>query len=170
MLQIVFIIIQLGFVIYLVYFCVAFLSGAPFVPSTNPVAEKMVELAHIKKGQTIYDLGSGDGRILKLAADRGAHAIGLEINPWLVLITNLRYGFGKYRKIISTHWRNFWRQDYSHADIVFVYLLPWHMNRLADKLKKEMKPGTLVITNSFIIPGWKQIRQDASLHVYVYKV
>jgi len=169
MLQIVFIIIQLGFVVYLAYFCFAFLSGAPFVPSTSPVAEKMVELARLKKGQTIYDLGSGDGRILKLAATHGARAIGLEINPWLVLYTTLRYGFGRYPGTVRTHWRNFWRQNYRDADVIFVYLLPWHMNKLADKLKQELKPGAIVVTNSFIIPGWKQIRQDAAQHVYVYK-
>jgi hypothetical protein len=168
MLEIVFILLQLGFVIYLAYFCIAFLSGAPFVPSTNPVASSMVKLAHIKKGQVIYDLGSGDGRILKLAATQGARAIGLEINPWLVLYTTIRYSMHRYPGSIRTLWRNFWKQDYADADVVFVYLLPWHMNKLAHKLKQELKPGAIVVTNSFIIPGWKLVREDSTNHVYVY--
>jgi cyclopropane fatty-acyl-phospholipid synthase-like methyltransferase len=169
MLPVIFLIIQLLFAVYISYLCLAFLFGAPFVPSTNPVASKMVELARLKKGQTVYDLGSGDGRILKLAAQKGVRAIGLEINPWLVLYTNLRYAFGKHPGTAKAIWRNFWNQSYADADVIFVYLLPWYMDKLAKKLKKELKPGALVVTNSFIIPGWKQVRQDTALHVFVYK-
>lgn len=169
MLSIIFLVLQLALAVYISYLCIAFIVGAPFVPSASPVAAKMVELARIKNRARVYDLGSGDGRILLLAAQRGAHATGLEINPWLVLYTNLRFGFKKHPGTVWARWRNFWRADYRDADIVFVYLLPWHMNKLADKLKRELKPGALVVTNSFIMPGWKQVRQDASLHVYVYK-
>jgi cyclopropane fatty-acyl-phospholipid synthase-like methyltransferase len=168
MLSIIFLVLQLALAVYISYLCIAFIVGAPFVPSTNPVAAKMVELARIKKGAKVYDLGSGDGRILRLAAQHGACATGLEINPWLVLYTNLRFGFTKHPGTVWARWRNFWRADYRDADIVFVYLLPWHMNKLADKLKRELKPGALVVTNSFIMPGWKQVRQDAALHVYAY--
>lgn len=177
MLEIVFLLIQLGFVIYLLYFCIAFLSGAPYVPSTNPVARKMVELAKLKQGQRVYDIGSGDGKILLLAAENGVHAVGIEINPLLALYTSARFAFRTFpgstpikSGSIRTIWRNFWSHSFADADVVFVYLLPWHMTKLASKLKRELKPGAIVVTNSFIIPGWKLVRQDATLHVYVYKV
>ncbi|MCX6794068.1 MAG: hypothetical protein NTY06_03105, partial [Candidatus Gottesmanbacteria bacterium] len=93
---------------------------------------------------------------------KGAHAIGYEINPILVLFSKLRG--------TKTHWKNFWHADIHDADVIFVYLLPWKMKRLADKLKGELKPGTTIVSNSFIFPNWKIVRQDTVNHVYVFRV
>lgn len=162
MVEIFFLLIQLALAIYITYLCLAFVTGAPFVPSTRPVAEKMVELARIHKGQVVYDLGSGDGRILKLATAAGAKAIGFEINPFLALYANLRDA--------RTRWKNFWSQDLSHADVIFVYLLPWKMARLGEKITRECKPGTLIVSNSFIFPNLKILRQDTFHHIYVFRI
>lgn len=174
---ILFLIIQLGFVIFFFFLILAFVTGAPFVPSTKPTAETMIRLAHIKPSMTIYDLGSGDGRLLFLAAREGATAIGLEINPFLVLFTWFKKMLSKRPKTginpadrITVHWKNFWNANLSDADIVFVYLLPWRMEKLAAKLKKELKPGSLIVSNSFIFPNWKIIRQDKAHHVYVFRI
>lgn len=170
MVELLFILIQLGFAVYILYLCIAFVTGAPFVPSTDPVAKRMVELARITPGQTAYDLGSGDGRLIRLAAKAGAHAIGLEINPFLVVYSNLKGLRFRGNRTAKSLWKNFWSFRLTEADVVFVYLLPWRMDRLATKLKRELKPGSIVVTNSFIFPGWKILRQDAKLHVYVYKI
>ena len=151
----------------LIFFLVlAFLTGAPYVPSTNPVARSMIQLAHIKKGMTVYDLGSGDGKLLLLAASRGARAVGIEINPFLVLLSKLR----SIGKNISVRWGSFWNAKLDKADIVFVYLLPWRMEKLANLLKRRCKPGTLIVSNSFVFPNWKILRQDTSNHVYVFRI
>lgn len=161
-LEIVFLIIQIAFAVYISYLCLAFVTGAPFVPSTSPVAEKMVELAQLRRGQVVYDLGSGDGRILKLAAAKGAKATGFEINPFLVLYSKIRGAFAV--------WKNFWKQDLRDANVIFVYLLPWRMAQLGKKITRECKPGTLIVSNSFIFPDWKIVRQDKPLHIYVFRV
>ena len=157
-----FFILQIGFVIFFLYMCIASVTGAPFVPSKRTAAEAMIKLANIKKGDTVYDLGSGNGKLLLLASQKGARAIGYEINPMLVLFSNLRGA--------HTRWKNFWGADIHDADIIFIYLIPWKMERLAEKLKKELKPGTIIVSNSFIFPHWKIVRQDLANHVYVFRV
>lgn len=157
-----FLILQVGFVIFFFYMCIASLTGAPFVPTKNASADAMIRLAEIRSGDVVYDLGSGDGKLLVLAARKGARATGYEINPMLVLFSKLRG--------TNTHWKNFWGADIHDADVIFIYLLPWKMERLAEKLKKECKKGTTIVSNSFIFPGWKIYRQDSANHVYVFRI
>jgi SAM-dependent methyltransferase len=142
--------------------CIASLTGAPFVPTKNAPADAMIRLAEIHTGDVVYDLGSGNGKLLLLAAKKGAKAIGYEINPILVLLSNLRGG--------RTRWKNFWGADIRDADVIFIYLLPWKMDRLAEKIRRECKKGTVIVSNSFIFPGWKILRQDTANHVYVFRV
>lgn len=170
MLELIFLVIQVAFAIFFFYLCLAFMTGAPFVPSTPKTAEKMIELAQLKPGKRVYDLGSGEGRLLFLAARKGALATGFEINPFLVILTKLKVLVSRHRRQISVHWRNFWHADLSRADVVFIYLLPWKMTRLKQFLLAQLKPGTLVVSNSFIFPDWKVLRQDPQNHVYVFRV
>jgi SAM-dependent methyltransferase len=169
-LQLFFIGMQLLFAVLFFYLSLAFLTGAPFVPSTKVVAKTMIAISNIKKGMTIYDLGSGDGRLLFLAAAKGAKAIGLEINPYLVLYSNIVTLCSPYRKIVRTYWKNFWRADFSHADVVFIYLLPWKMEKLEQKLLREMKPGSKIVSNSFIFPHIPCTKKDTINHVYLFTV
>jgi len=122
----------------------------------------MINLAHIKKGDTVYDLGSGNGKLLLLASKKGAETVGFEINPLLVLFSNLRGA--------PTRWKNFWHADIHDADVIFIYLIPWKMKRLVAKIKKECKQGTIIVSNSFIFPNWKILRQDVAHHVYVFRI
>ncbi len=168
MLTFIFFIIQLGFAAFIFFLIIAFVTGAPFVPSTKPTAKVMIALSHLKPGMKVYDLGSGDGRLLFLAAERGVTAIGLEINPLLVVFTWFKKMFSGHRNHIFVRWQNFWSANLSDADAVFIYLLPWKMETLAKKLKKELKPGSLIVSNSFIFPKWKILRQDKQNHVYVF--
>lgn len=179
MISILFLLIQLGFAILIFFLALAFLTGAPFVPSTKATSKAMIDLAQIKPGMKVYDLGSGDGRLLILAAKKGAKAVGLEINPFLVLLTQLKIFWfslkggglkGVTHGTNEVRWQSFWNANLSEADVIFVYLLPWKMEALARKLQKELKPGSLVISNSFIFPKWKILRQDTLNHVYVFRV
>lgn len=170
MLPYIFLILQLCFAVFFFYLCLAFLTGAPFVPSTNPVSLSMIRLARIKKGMTVYDLGSGNGKLLLLAARHGATAKGLEINPFLVLTSNIRTFFSPYRNQVYTYWKNFWHTDLADADVVFIYLLPWKMEVLEQKLMKGCKKGTLVISNSFIFPHLSCIAKDEKQHVYAFRI
>jgi len=170
MLPYLFLILQLCFAVFFFFLCLAFVTGAPFVPSTNPVSISMVQLARLKKGMTVYDLGSGNGKLLFLAAARGAVAKGLEINPFLVLASNIRSFFSPYRKQVHTYWKNFWTAELGDADVVFIYLLPWRMEKLERALIKKCKKGTIIVSNSFIFPHLKKIRSDDKLHVFAFRV
>lgn len=161
--------VHLSFAILLFFLILAFVTGAPYVPTTTAAADAMIRLANIKKGNTVVDLGSGDGKLLLLAARAGAsQAIGYEINPYLVLLSRVRAL--AYRTVIRVSWRNFWRADLSNAGVVFVYLLPWRMETLGKKLRRELAPGALVVSNSFVFPNWRVVRQDEKQHIYVFRV
>lgn len=163
-------IFQLLFGAFIIFLCIAFVTGGPFVPSTPKSVEAMIALAHLKPGMTIYDVGSGDGRVLFAAAQKGARAVGIEINPYLVLYTRLKVFFSPYRGKIHVIWGDLWRTDVSKANLVFVYLIPWRMGEFATKLTRELTPGSTVVSNSFIFPGWKSLRSDPRHHIYAFHV
>lgn len=167
---ILFLILQLLIAGFFLFLCLSFVTGGPFVPSSKRAVEAMIRLAELSPGQTVIDVGSGDGRVLFAAATSGANAIGLEINPYLVWYTRLRALLGQYRGRITVLWKNLWKADMSQADVVFVYLIPWRMEDLAEKLEDELKPGALVVSNSFIFPGWKIVREDRGNHIYVFRI
>lgn len=166
----IFLILQLLLAGFFLFLCLAFVTGGPFVPSNNDSVTAMIKLAKLRPRQTVIDVGSGDGRVLFEAVKKGATAIGIEINPYLVLYTRIRTFFGPYRGLVTVLWKNLWSANLSQADVVFIYLIPWKMDVLAEKLKKDLKPGTLVISNSFIFPRWKIIRKDTEHHVYAFKI
>lgn len=169
-LVIIFYILQICFAVFFFYLSIAFVTGAPFVPSTNPVSLSMIRLANIKKGKKIYDLGSGNGKLLFLAAQKGAIAKGLEINPLLVVFSNIRSFFSPYRNLVHTSWSNFWSADLHDADIIFVYLLPWRMEKLEKKLVSDCRKGTVIVSNSFIFPHLTRIAHDPENHVYAFRI
>jgi len=169
-LSILFLIAQLGFVVYLLYYIITFISGAPFVPSTKRATEAMIAMANIKKGMKIYDLGSGDGRVLFLAAKEGAIGIGYELNPILVLYTMIRSFFSPHRNQITIRWKSLWNANLKDADVVFVYLLPISLDKLQKKLLTELKPGTRIVSNSFIFKNWPIEKQDKVNHIFVFSI
>jgi len=170
MLSYLFLLFHLLFALLVLFLVLAFVTGAPYVPSTDPVSHAMIRFARLKKGKKIYDLGSGDGKLLFLAANEGADATGFEINPFLVLLTFFKSLRSPYKKHIHCQWKNFWTAPFSDADVVFVYLLPWRMETLEKKLMKECKKETRIISNSFIFPHLKKIQADEKNHVYVFRI
>lgn len=160
--------VHLIFALLIFFFTLAFMTGAPFVPSTKTTAAKMIQFAHIRPGMKVYDLGAGDGRLLFLSAQKGASAVGLEINPFLVLLVTLKIWLLKKQNSISIRWQNFWRTNLADADVIFVYLLPWKMKELQKKLTNELKPGTRIVSNSFVFPGLRLKDSDVRNHVYLF--
>jgi len=165
-----FLFIQVAFALFFFFLVLAFYAGAPFVPSNIKASKRMIELSHISKGTRVLDLGSGDGKLLFLAAERGAIATGFEINPFLVLLTNIKALFSPYRTRVHAIWKNFWFTDLSKADVILLYLIPWKMEKLEQKFLKETKPGTKIISNSFIFPHIPCTNKDEVNHVYLFTV
>ena len=170
LLTILFFTLNLSFALFILFLTLAFVTGAPFVRSDKKAVDAMIRLARIKPGIKVYDLGSGDATLLFRAAALGATAIGLEINPYLVLWSRLKILLCPYRTKITVRWQNFWSAGLGDADVVFIYLLPWRMETLEDLLTKRCQKGPRIVSNSFIFPGLKKSQQDKEAHVYSFTV
>lgn len=133
--------------------------GAPYVPTKQAVAAEMIALLDLKKGALLYDLGSGDGRLLLMAAKKGINGVGVEIIPHIALWSWLRVWVSGLRSHIKIIWGNYWWISLKSADAVVVYGIPGFMPRFAQKFKKELKPGTRIVSNSFTLPGLRVITQ-----------
>jgi SAM-dependent methyltransferase len=143
------------------------LYGAPYLPTQRKQAAAALDLMGLKKGQTLYEFGCGDGRVLKLAAARGLHGVGYELNPLLVLIARLHTW--KYRKTVRIIWGSFWRADISGADGIFVFLLDKFMPRLDRKIKSEAGKALPLASYTFKIPGKKEAEYRDGVYLYRYK-
>lgn len=148
-----------------IMFCAVVLFGAPYVPTHKKTIEDALELLALKKGQTFYDLGCGDGRTLMAAAERGIKAVGYELNPLLVLAA--RWRTRRYDRQVKVCWGSFWRADLSDADGVFIFLADLHMKRLDKFLSRQKRPLKLA-SNAFKIPGKKPVKTRGSIYLYRY--
>ena len=150
----------------LVYsFGVGVLFGAPYLPTMRVQSKTALKLLDLKPGQTLYDLGCGDGRLLKLAAKQGINGVGYEMSPLLVLIAKIN-SF-KYRKQIKIIMANYWQADLSKADAVYVFLLDKYMSKFDKKIKSLNKP-IKVASYTFKIPGKKPVASKAGVRLYYY--
>ena len=153
---------------------------APYYPTAMPVVTTMLDAAETQPGETLIDLGSGDGRILLIAArDYGLNAVGYEIDDALVKSSRRRIAEMKLTGKAEVRQQDLFEADLSEADVVTVYLLPRAMKRLEPILEASLKKGARVISHDFTFPTWKpdevipleQVDEiDGLTHsVYVYK-
>ena len=150
---------------------------APFVPTPELVVVKMLAAAELKSGETLYDLGCGDGRILFVAAQKfGANAVGVELSSKLVKDATdriLQLGLQRQVKVIEG---NLMDVNLQSADVVTLYLMRLSNERLKPNLRKQLKPGARVVSHDYPIPGWKPQRVESisvlqRLHtIYVYRM
>jgi tRNA G37 N-methylase Trm5 len=147
-------------------------KGAPYVPTPMLAVESALDLAQIKKGEVVIDLGAGDGRVVVSAAKREAIAIGYELSPfmWVVAKINLLF-HGLNGKILLADGFN---ADFSKADVVFLFLMPKSVKKLSEKLRAEIHPGARIITYAFGFSDWKSDKEIkpkncAKVQLYVKK-
>lgn len=140
--------------------------GAPYLPILKRDSKRLLELTQLKPGQTLIDLGSGDGRLLHAAAAQGIKCIGYEINPYLVLISRLVCW--RYRHLVSIHTADFWRVTLPPADVIYVFGLDRYMARFGQKFEKEITRPTKVVCYIFEIPGRPTVASTSNTHVYEY--
>ena len=128
-------------------------TSDPYVPVPNDIIPKMLELASLKAGETLFDLGSGDGRILIVAArDFHAKARGFEVRPILA-----REASKKMRELkidAKVLRKNFRKVDLRQADVIALYLSGYTLKTLLPKFRRELKSGTRIVTFDFPIDGW----------------
>ncbi|OGL34421.1 hypothetical protein A3F65_00240 [Candidatus Saccharibacteria bacterium RIFCSPHIGHO2_12_FULL_47_16b] len=142
--------------------------GAVYIPTIKDQRQKALDLLNLKPGQSLVDLGSGDGTMLVLAAKSGLTAIGYELNPFLFIISWFRTR--RFGRQIKVRFGNFWKANLSEADGVYVFLITHHMKRLdrflsSQKHKKPLK----IVSNSFTIPGRRYAKKSGPMLLYIYK-
>ena len=161
--------ITLASMIGLILLSITYFVGAPWTPTRKEIVRKMLKMAGANRKTKVYDLGSGDGRIIILAAKEfGANGVGIEINPLLVLWSGLSTMFYGVKEKTKFVFNNFFHVNLSDADIVTLFLLEPTNIRLKDKLEDELKPGTRVVSYKFTFPGWKLKKKDAKDKIYLY--
>jgi|SRR6185437_5245891 ubiquinone/menaquinone biosynthesis C-methylase UbiE len=128
---------------------------APYIPSPQAIVERMLEVGKVKPGETVYDLGAGDGRVIITAAQMfGAKAVGIEIQPDLCYKTEQKIkALGLADRVRMVHGSAL-RTDLRDADVVTMYFTTLSNEKLKPELEK-MRPGSRVVSNQFPIKGWK---------------
>lgn len=158
--------IYLFFVILVGLFAFVLLFGAPYLPTRRAQSSAALDLLNMKPGEVLYELGCGDGRVLKLAAQQGIKGVGYELNPLIVLVAKINTW--KYRKSIKIIWGNFWKADLSKADTIFVFLLDRFMPKLDKKITAEVAKPTKVASFAFKIPGKEIVKNKDGIYLYQY--
>ncbi len=157
----------IGSVIFSLFAFVIF-RGAPYLPTLKKQIEDALELLDLKEGQTLLELGSGDGRFLAAAARRGIYSVGYELNPLLVIWTKIRYW--KYRKFVSVRWGDFWQVKWPESDGMYVFLLQKFMNKLDKKIIQYSKGKNYkLVSFGFTIENKKPFKTKKGLSLYIYK-
>jgi hypothetical protein len=147
-----------------IFFGAGAILGAPFLPVRRAEAESAIKLAGIKPGQTIIDLGSGDGAFLVVAARMGIKAIGYEINPYLAFWSRIRTW--RYRKLVRIHVGNYWNAKLPPADAIYVFIMKHYIPKLERKLLGELPASTKIISYIFDLPGMELVQKNHNTYIY----
>jgi protein-L-isoaspartate O-methyltransferase len=134
---------------------------APYYPTPHSVVERMLALGGLKPNERMFDLGSGDGRIVIMAAEKfKADATGVEFDDklWQESMDTIR------KKKLTSRARiikgDLYKQDYSSANMLTVYLLPSSNEKIRPVLEKQLKPGTRIVSHDFEFAGWKPVKTE----------
>jgi len=159
-------IIALIFLIILIWLFYTRFFGAEYQPVSNKVAEKMIELAALKKKDNVCDLGCGNGKLLLKAAPFCNRAVGVEIDPLRAWIARFKTGKIKNIKILKGNMFNY---DLRDINVVFIFLKQKTNDKLLAKFKRELKKGSRIVSYCWTLgmPVWKQ---DQKSRVFAYKI
>ncbi|MCE7698603.1 MAG: SAM-dependent methyltransferase [Methanobacterium paludis] len=165
----IFLIIFIVLVLSAIWVLWTFIVGAGWQPASKEVVKKMLDIADVNSEDVVYDLGSGDGRIVRTAAKMyHARAVGIEIDPLRVLWSMMAVSVFSLRKHVKIVWGNFFHQNLSPATVVTLFLWRGTNQRLKQKLLKEVKPGTRIVSYYWTLGGWKPVKVDEKSQIYLY--
>lgn len=133
----------------------------PYVPTPQTVVDRMLTIANVNKNDVLYDLGSGDGRIVITAAQKyGTRGVGIDINPERIKEANNNARQAGVTDDVEFRQQDLFQTDLSEATVVTLYLLPEVNLRLRPKLLKELKPGTRIVSHAFDMGDWQPERVE----------
>jgi len=135
-----------------------------YVPTPDEVVNRMVELAEVTPKDRVVDLGCGDGRMVVAAAKRGAHGLGVDINPERIKEANANAKEGGVTDLVEFRIGNLFEQDISDRDVILMYLLTDINIRLRPKILETMKPGSRVVSHAFGMGDWKPDVRESVAH------
>jgi precorrin-6B methylase 2 len=162
------IIIVVG-VFVVVFVLGTFAVGAGWEPTSRRKVKKMLEMSGVGPSDVVYDLGSGDGRVVVEAARTfHARAVGIEADPLRVLISRLAVAVLHLQGRVQVIWGNFYHADLREATVVTVFLSQRTNQKLKSKLMAELRPGTRVVSYVWTFDGWTPTLQDARNELSMY--
>lgn len=147
-------------------FAMVIFFGAPYVPTLKQQQKEALDLLDLKTGQSLLELGSGDGRFLRATAKRGIKAIGYELNPILYLISLI--ATYQYRHLIKVHLANYWMAGWPKTDGMYVFLTQNHMAKLNKKVIQMNAHDIKVVSYAAQIPGRKAVKRQGAMFLYKY--
>ncbi|MFN6461146.1 MAG: class I SAM-dependent methyltransferase [Nostoc sp. DedVER02] len=131
-------------------------GDVPYVPTPQPVVDAMLKVAKVGKNDVLYDLGSGDGRIVNTAAQKfGTRGVGIDINPERIKEANENAQKAGVTDRVKFVQQDLFNTDFSEATVVTLYLLPEVNAKLRPKLLSELKPGSRIVSHAFDMGDWK---------------
>ena len=140
-------------------------TDAPYIPTKINHIKKILKTAGVRKGKKFYELGSGDGRVVYEAAQLGADSIGIE-QSWLRVWYSI-YQAKKFNLPNAKFYHgNIFKKNYSDANIIYIYLLPTGIKKLEEKLPREVKKGTIIITQTYHFPKLKPYKKLGNFNFY----
>jgi predicted O-methyltransferase YrrM len=144
-----------------------------YVPTPQPVVDAMLKMAKVRKGDVLYDLGSGDGRIPVTAArDYGIRATGIDIDPARIAEANENVRKAKVGNLVTIKQGDLFEADIGDATVVTLYLLESLNEKLRPKLLRELRPGTRIVSHAFRMGDWEPEAQQQidSNMIYMWTV
>lgn len=154
-------------VVLVLCFSFVLLFGAPFLPTLRPQIEAALDLLGLKAGDTLLELGCGDGRVLIAAAERGLNAVGYELNPVMAMIAWVRTRH--YGKQIRVVWGDYWRVQWPAAEGIFAFILSRYMRKLDKKVAQYPHKPIKVASFAFEIPDKQPSQTKNGIFLYIYK-
>lgn len=141
---------------YTLALLISAIKGAPYVPTKESELMFIFTQAGLKKGQTFLELGSGDGRVSRFAVKHfGVKGRGVDVNIFLIWLARLKTRWQKL-KGVSFERGNVFTYDFKKPDVLYQFLMPEMIVKLAPRFAKELKKGTLIISHGFKIPNWEK--------------
>ena len=162
--------IETCIILFVIWIAWSGVVGAPWVPTPRKRVRSMLEIADVNHDDILYDLGSGDGRIIVMAAKEfGARSIGIEVDPLRYLWSKVSIRRNRVSSKVQVIKRNFFKVNLEDATVVTLYQGYEINKKIREKLSEDLQPGTRVVSYRFILDGWTPTgtNDDESIYLYV---